>query len=75
MSLGLTFPLCIVLGFFLGRWLGAWFGHGGVGQWIGLMLGIAAAFRELYKLNQRAASQDEKERKRLPEEKGPRGRG
>lgn len=79
MSLGLTFPLCIVLGFFLGRWIGGWFGHAAWGQWVGLTWGIVAAFWELYKVNGRMARRDAEELRHLkdhPEEgKGPDGRG
>lgn len=71
MSLGLTFPLCIALGFFLGRWIGGWFGHPLAGQWAGLVWGIAAAFWELYKVNRRMAKRDAEELKRLQEGKGP----
>lgn len=75
MSLGLAFPLCIVLGFFLGRWIGGWFGRPAIGQWVGLLLGIVAAFRELYKVNQRLAKQDAKDLERFKENgKGPDGR-
>lgn len=71
MSLGLTFPLCIALGFFLGRWIGRWFGHPAAGQWVGLVWGITAAFWELYKVNGRMARRDEEELKRLRDGKGP----
>jgi len=72
MSLGFSFPLCIALGFFLGRWIGGWFGHPALGQWIGLVWGISAAFWELYKVNRRMARRDEAELKRIEKGKGPR---
>ena len=50
MSLGMVFPIAIVLGYFLGRWLGGLLGHPKPGQWIGLALGIATGFWELYKV-------------------------
>lgn len=74
MSLGLTFPLCITLGFFLGRWLGGLLGHPTRGQWLGLVWGIAAAFWELYKVNQRMNRRDEAELKRLQQQDGDDGR-
>lgn len=49
-SIGMVFPIAIVLGYFLGRWLGGLFGHPKPGQWIGLALGIATGFWELYKV-------------------------
>jgi hypothetical protein len=67
MSLGLAFPLCIVLGFFLGRWIGGWFAHPITGQWVGLIFGIVAAFRELYKVHLRLAKQDAKDLQRFHE--------
>ena len=75
MSLGFSFPLCIVLGFFLGRWIGSWFRQPALGQWVGLAWGIAAAFWELYKVNRRMARRDEAELKRLQERKDADGRG
>ncbi len=71
MSLGFTFPLCIVLGFFLGRWIGGWFGHSVRGQWVGLVWGITAAFWELYKVNRRMARRDAKELARIQEDQEP----
>ena len=52
-SLGLFFPIAIVLGFFLGRWIGRAMGHSTPGQWIGMALGIATGFWELYKVTTR----------------------
>ncbi|WP_257305002.1 AtpZ/AtpI family protein [Geothrix campi] len=69
MSMGLTFPLCITLGFFLGRWIGGRFGHPATGQWVGLVWGIATAFWELYKVNRRMAKRDAEELERLKEGK------
>ncbi|WP_243382656.1 AtpZ/AtpI family protein [Geothrix alkalitolerans] len=69
MSLGLTFPICIALGFFLGRWIGGRFGHAAAGQWVGLVWGIVTAFWELYKVNQRMAKRDAEELKRLKDGK------
>lgn len=73
MSLGLTFPICIALGFFLGRWIGGRFGHAVAGQWVGLAWGIVTAFWELYKVNRRMAKRDAEELKRLQGQggKGP----
>ena len=68
MSLGLTFPLCIALGFFLGRWIGGVAGHPAQGQWFGLAWGISAAFWELYKVHRRMSKRDQAELERL---KGP----
>lgn len=52
-SIGLVFPIAIVLGYFLGRWVGGLLGHPQAGQWIGLALGIATGFWELFKVTVR----------------------
>ena len=59
MSLGMVFPIAIVLGFFLGRWIGARFGHPAAGQWVGLIWGIATGFWELFKVSARMSRMDE----------------
>ena len=74
MSLGLTFPLCITLGFFLGRWLGGKLGYPIRGQWLGLLWGIAAAFWELFKVNRRLSRRDEAELRRAQAEQDANGR-
>lgn len=61
LSLGLVFPIAIVLGFFGGRWIGGWFGHAAVGQWIGLAYGVATGFYELYKTTRRLDRLDDRE--------------
>jgi len=58
MSLGMVFPIAIVLGYFLGRWLGGLVGHPQQGQWIGLGFGIATGFWELYKVTMRLDRMD-----------------
>ena len=52
-AMGMVFPIAIVLGFFGGHWIGGWFGHPVVGQWIGLVYGVATGFWELYKVTQK----------------------
>ena len=53
LSVGMVFPIAIVVGLFAGRWIGGWFGHRDLGQWIGLAWGVAAAFWELFKMSQK----------------------
>lgn len=67
-SLGMVFPIAIVLGFFGGRWIGGWFGHSALGQWIGLAYGIATAFYELYKTTKRLDRMDAPKPPKDPEE-------
>ncbi|MDP2876352.1 MAG: AtpZ/AtpI family protein [Holophaga sp.] len=58
MSLGMVFPIAIVLGYFLGRWIGGLMGHPKLGQYLGLALGIATGFWELYKVTLRLDRMD-----------------
>jgi ATP synthase protein I len=58
--LGLFFGIVVVLGFFGGQWLDRrW--H--TDPWLsiaGLLVGVAAGFRELYKLSKQALKDDKK---------------
>ena len=69
LSLGMVFPIAIVLGYFLGRWVGGLLGHPKPGQWIGLALGIATGFWELYKVAMHLDRMDPP----LPPEESPKG--
>jgi len=51
LSMGMVFPIAIVLGLFIGRWIGGRFGHAQAGQWIGILWGVATGFWELFKVN------------------------
>ena len=53
MSLGLVFPIAIVLGWFIGKWLGGLLGHPEAGSLVGLFWGVATGFYELYKVTMR----------------------
>ena len=68
-SLGMVFPIAILMGFFLGRWIGRGLGHAEGGQWIGMVLGIATGFWELYKVTRRL---DRLNPPPIPPEDGPR---
>ncbi|MBK8727290.1 MAG: AtpZ/AtpI family protein [Holophagaceae bacterium] len=52
-SLGMVFPIAIVLGWFLGKWIGGKLGHPEAGSLIGLFWGVATGFYELYKVTMR----------------------
>jgi hypothetical protein len=62
LSLGLVFPIAIVLGFYIGRWAGGLFGHPEAGQYIGLIWGVATGFWELFKMNNRLNRMEKKNR-------------
>jgi F0F1-type ATP synthase assembly protein I len=57
-SLGLVFPIAIVLGYFIGQWVGGRFGHPDAGRIIGLAWGILAAFWELFKVTKKLEKYD-----------------
>jgi len=46
--IGFVFPLAMVVGFLAGRWIGGWLGYPGAGSGVGLVVGIGAAFYNLY---------------------------
>jgi len=49
-SLGMVFPIAIVLGWYLGQWIGGMFGYPVQGRLIGLAWGILTGFWELFKV-------------------------
>jgi hypothetical protein len=57
-SIGMVFPIAIVLGYFIGQWAGGKFGHPGAGRLIGLALGVMAGFWELFKVSKRLEKYD-----------------
>ena len=59
-ALGLAFPACILAGYFFGRWLDSIFHTGPALSYAGGIVGIAAAFFNLYWIARRAGSDDEK---------------
>lgn len=60
LSLGMVFPLSIVLGYYAGGWLGGKLGYPEAGRLVGLGFGIAAAFWELYKVTKKLERADSK---------------
>lgn len=56
--IGFVFPLAMVIGFLAGRWIGGWFGHPGGGSAVGLLLGIFAAFYNVYEVVRRLNAED-----------------
>ena len=53
LSMGMVFPIAVVLGYFIGQWVGGKFGHPEAGRIIGLVLGIITGFWELFKVAKR----------------------
>jgi F0F1-type ATP synthase assembly protein I len=49
-AVGIEMAVAICIGFFGGRWLDGHFGTAPILQYVGLVLGIAAAFRGLIRL-------------------------
>ena len=55
--IGTVFPVSIVLGLLAGRWIGGWFEAARVGGMIGVLVGIAAGFYNLFQMVSRFGSQ------------------
>ena len=55
LALAFVFPVTVYVGFAAGRWLGARLGDAGTGGVVGLVVGAAAAFWELYEYVRRLA--------------------
>lgn len=68
LSLGMVFPIAIALGYFIGRWIGGWLGHREVGQYVGLVWGIATGFWELYKVNAKLNRMESKKQEKPKDE-------
>lgn len=56
--IGLVFPLAMLVGYLLGRWVGGLLGHELAGAAVGLLLGIVAAFYNLYEVVRRLDAKD-----------------
>ncbi|MFW6012183.1 MAG: AtpZ/AtpI family protein [bacterium] len=56
--IGLVFPLAMLVGYLLGRWVGGYFGYERAGAAVGLLLGIVAAFYNLYEVVRRLDARD-----------------
>lgn len=57
---GIFFGVAVCLGFFAGRWADGRWHTGPWLQLIGLLIGVAAGFRELYRLSRRALKEEER---------------
>jgi ATP synthase protein I len=57
---GIFFGVAVCLGFFGGRWADRRWGTAPWLQIVGLLIGVAAGFRELYSLSKRALKEEER---------------
>jgi len=58
LTLGLTFPACILAGYFLGKGADRLFGFAPYASYIGGVLGILAGFWNLFQIARKAESDD-----------------
>ncbi|MDR2697723.1 MAG: AtpZ/AtpI family protein [Holophagales bacterium] len=58
-SIGMVFPIAIVLGWYLGQWIGGMLGHPRHGRLIGLAFGVISGFWELFKVARRLEKFDD----------------
>ncbi|MDD5543805.1 MAG: AtpZ/AtpI family protein [Acidobacteriia bacterium] len=72
-SVGLMFPLCIAIGYYIGSTLDRWFGTGTKLMMLFVVLGIVAAFLNLFKevANYNRATQQDKDKDQKPGDEGP----
>jgi Putative F0F1-ATPase subunit Ca2+/Mg2+ transporter len=54
-AVGLAFPIALLLGYFGGRLIGGWLGNPQAGAMIGVAVGIAGGFYNLFKMVSRLA--------------------
>jgi ATP synthase protein I len=66
---GIQFPVAILIGYFFGRWLDGQFGTGMWLTLVFLIFGVAAGFRNLFKITAQA-ERDEAARERQREAEG-----
>ncbi len=59
-TVGLVFPIALLLGYFAGKFVGGWFGAAETGGWIGGGFGLAAGFYNVYKTAMLLQKQDER---------------
>lgn len=49
-TIGMVFPISLLIGYFGGMKIGEWLGSASMGSWIGLGLGFLAGFYNLWKM-------------------------
>ena len=59
LSVGIMFPACIGIGYGIGYWLDRWCGTQNIFKLVFLLLGIAAAFINLFRVIQRMDRDDD----------------
>ena len=66
-TVGIEMGLCIIFGWFLGEWIGGFFDAAFLGGPIGLMVGVAAAFKAMYRTYKMMLSDQGKAREQRPD--------
>jgi len=67
-SIGIIFGLAICIGYFGGKWIGGKLGNETAGWIVGFVMGVAAAFMEMFRAIARWNRQLERQEKRCREE-------
>ena len=49
-TIGMVFPISLLIGYFGGMKVGSWLGAADLGSWIGLVVGFLAGFYNLWKM-------------------------
>lgn len=73
-TVGLVFPVAVVIGFFAGRTIGRWLGAEEAGALTGVLIGVASGFYNLWKVGMRLRREDE-DQTAVPSDSGGPGGG
>jgi hypothetical protein len=57
-TVGLVFPVAVVIGYFAGRTIGGWLGAEEGGALAGILVGVASGFYNLWKVSVRLRRED-----------------
>jgi F0F1-type ATP synthase assembly protein I len=63
-TVGMVFPIALLLGYFAGKFVGGFFGAPETGGWIGGAFGLVAGFYNVYKTALVLQQQDDEEMRR-----------
>jgi hypothetical protein len=67
-TVGLVFPVAVVIGFFGGRTIGRWLGAEEAGALTGVLVGVVSGFYNLWKVGMRLRREDEAQTAAAPDD-------
>ena len=66
-TVGMVFPVALLIGYFGGMKIGSWLGSADLGSWIGLGIGFLSGFYNLWKMIRLLERRDAAEREEMRE--------